>query len=485
VLPRPARPDHTPQGRGSGLVRDAALTIATRFGLAILILATDIILARALGPDAKGRFALVLLYSQLAATVIGVGMDQALAVVAARSIADARRGLANALVWTAVVGGLAAIFSAWLYGVPAAPGEGPLGGILPRLEGGQVVLAAIAVTGELFFLLGLNALLGRGRMASYSLIRLIRRGILLVLALGAAAAANLELDLALALNLVSLALSAAAILVFAWREGIAGGAPSRSLLGEELRFGSVAVVGVIAERLQFRADAFIVNALIGVRATGIYSVTSGLAESLWYVPNALGIVMFSRAVRPGSDASETAAVLTRTTLAVAAAIAIPAFILGPNVVAFAYGPAFVDAGIALRWILPGIVAYSVVAILSRWIVGRGRPGLGAAILGAGLGTNVIANLQLVPAFGINGAAAASSISYVLTAVLTLGVFARLSGRSLRETLLIQTADLSAGRRAVRRLVAWRPGDRAHPLPEPPGREAAAVVIEEHDLGDAP
>ena len=58
-------------GRRAGLARDAVITIATRFGLALLIFGTDILIARALGPAAKGRFTLVLLYSQLAAVVIG------------------------------------------------------------------------------------------------------------------------------------------------------------------------------------------------------------------------------------------------------------------------------------------------------------------------------------------------------------------------------------------------------------------------------
>src|SRR5690242_11815177 len=168
------------RGRSGDLARDAILTIGTRFGLAGLTLATDVILARALGPDGKGRFALVLLYSQLAATVVALGTDQSLAVVAARSVADARRGLTNGLIWTAVIGGLAALLSAWVYQLPGAHDAGPIGGILPRLDGAQVVWAAVAVVGELFFLLGLNALLGRGRIAAYSVIRLIRRAILLV-----------------------------------------------------------------------------------------------------------------------------------------------------------------------------------------------------------------------------------------------------------------------------------------------------------------
>src|SRR4030095_2973116 len=110
--------------------------------------------------------------------------------------------------------------------------------------------------------------------------------------------------------------------------------------------------------------------ILGVRQTGIYSVTSGLAETLWYIPNAMGTVMFSRAVDPKLDAGRIAAVLTRTTLAVALVTAIPAWFIGPRLVRLVYGPQFTDAGVALRLILPGIVAYSVVAVLSRYITGR-------------------------------------------------------------------------------------------------------------------
>ena len=171
----------------------------------------------------------------------------------------------------------------------------------------------------------------------------------------------------------------------------------------------------------------------------------------------MGTVMFSRAVDPKLDAGRIAAVLTRTTLAVALVTAIPAFIFGPRLVRFVYGAQFADAGVALRLILPGIVAYSVVAVLSRYITGRGRPGTGTLILVAGLALNIGANLVLIPAYGIRGAAAASSLSYVVTAALTLIVFHRLSDRGLRETLIIRTSDVRALVAATRALD--RPGPR--------------------------
>ncbi|HSL33753.1 MAG TPA: polysaccharide biosynthesis C-terminal domain-containing protein, partial [Candidatus Limnocylindrales bacterium] len=373
-------------------------------------------------------------------------------------------------------------------GVPGdrGPPSGPLAELVPNLSAAQFTVAAFAIPAELLFNLGLFALLGRGRIASYSGVRLVRRLTLLALLVATALVTRLDLAAALILNLVSLAATLAAIGWAAGRDGLLGGRPSGALLGEELRFGGRAVVGTLAERLQFRADAFIVNALAGVRATGVYSVTSGLAETLWYIPNALGVVMFSRAVDPNADAGRTAAVLTRTTLAVSLVLAIPAALLGPRFVRFVYGPSFADAGVALRLIIPGVVAYSVVAILSRYLTGRGRPGTGTLVLLLGLATNVAANLVLVPRFGINGAAAASSLSYGLTAVVILVVFLRVSGRGPAETLVVRRSDLAAawavGRAFAGRLVPGRRVRGAGPAVDV-SPEAADLVIGEHAPGE--
>ena len=143
-----------------------------------------------------------------------------------------------------------------------------------------------------------------------------------------------------------------------------------------------------------------------------------------------------------------------------------------------------DAGVALRLILPGVVAYSVVAVLSRYIVGRGRPGMGTLILVAGLATNIVVNLLLIPRFGINGAAAGSSISYGLTAGLTLVVFRRLSGRGVVETLVVRRSDLVALRRTGEAVIDRLRGRRTGPLIGlRGGDEAAEQLMGEREPGE--
>jgi len=440
--------------------RDVMVTFGGRLVLTAVLIVTDVILARTLGPEGKGAFVLLLLLAQLAALVVGFGLDRALGVMVAGPIDVARRAFANAAWWTLIVGGLGVIVILLLYGLPAGPEgpRGPLTLIMPPLSEHELVLGALALPGELAFGIGLTGLLGRQRVVAYNVLRLLRRLLLLVMLGAFLALGTLDLALVLALNLVALAVTAVGIAWAAARSGIAAARGSIALLREQLSFGSRTIVGTLAERLHFRADAFLLNILVGVASTGVYSVALALAEILWYLPSALGLVLFSRAVGRGQDSARMASTMTRSMLGLSIAAAIPLALVAPTLVELVYGAPFREAGVALQVMLPGVVAYSVVAILAHFIIAWGAPGRMTAVLLAGLAINLAANALLIPAHGMLGAAASATISYTVTATLTLIVYLRISGRSMAETLIPRPSDVSA-RLDELRILAGRIGGR--------------------------
>ncbi|MBA3852183.1 MAG: polysaccharide biosynthesis C-terminal domain-containing protein, partial [Chloroflexi bacterium] len=397
------------------MARDAAATIGSRFLLAALILATDVVVARTLGADGKGRFTLVLLLSQLAALAVALGLDRAIGVSVARSVATARAGLGNALAWTALVGGAAALTGLALAAAAAVPNLAPV----------DIAFAALALPLELLIAIGLLALLGRRLLAAYNATRLLRRAVLLV-GLGGVALAGLDVPAALAMNLVALTVGTALLLLALRRDGVTPARPDGSLLRDQLRYGIRSWPGSLAERLQFRIDLFLVNALVGVTATGVYSVAASVAETLWYIPTALGVVTFSRVAAAGLDAAPLTSAVTRVTLAFGLVVGTPALVLAPFAVEMLYGAPFRDAGPALQLLLPGIVAYGVVAVLSQFLLAAGAPGRSTSVLLIGLLLNVVANALLIPRFGIMGAAMSSSFSYTVTALLMVVAFHRLT-----------------------------------------------------------
>jgi O-antigen/teichoic acid export membrane protein len=438
-----------------GVGRDVLMTFGGRIALTAAVLLGDIVLARTLGPSGKGAFALVLALSSLGAVVLGLGLDRSLAVIGARSLEIARRAFANAALWTVVMGGLGVVAVIVLYG-PSTAGSGPTGplaAVMPPLSGSQLLIAALAMPFELAYAIGLVGLLGWQRVVAFNTLRFVRRGMLTVLLLTFLIIGRLDLELVLLLNLIALGLTVGGIGWAMARAGVVGWRVSPALLREQVSFGGRTVVGSIAERIHFRADAFLLTALVSVGTTGIYSVAQGLAETIWYLPSAFGLVLFSRAVRPGTDSSVIASAMTRSMLALIVTGAVPLWLAAPTLIELVYGAPFREAGVAFQLMLPGVVAYSIVAVLSHYVIARGAPGKVAAVLIVGLAVNLTANVLLIPALGMIGAAVSVSISYSTTAGLLLLLYRQMSGRGLRETLLVKRSDVSARWAELRALFA--------------------------------
>ena len=426
-----------------GVGADVLLTFFGRLALTAVALVGDVIVARALGPDGKGSFVLVLNLTSLGALVLALGMERSLAVFAGRSLEVARRAFANSVLWTLIAGGLGVLAVVALYG-PAEPSHQPTGllaPLLPNLSAPALWTGALALPGELAFGIGLVGLLGRQRVLAYNVVRFLRRGALALLLIPVLLMGHVQLELVLVLNLVALVLAVIGIVWAMLRARIVSLSVSPRLLVEQLSFGGRTVVGTVAERLHFRANTFLLNAVVGVAATGVFSVSLALAETLWYLPAAFGTVLFSRAIAGGREGPRIASAMTRTMLALMIVGAVPLWFLAPAMVEIVYGKPFAAAGNALQIMLPGVLAYSVVMVLENPIIAWGAPGRLTAVLVAGLLVNLGANLTLIPQFGMNGAAAASTISYSVTAVLVLVLYRILSGMGVRETLVIRRADV--------------------------------------------
>jgi O-antigen/teichoic acid export membrane protein len=127
--------------------------------------------------------------------------------------------------------------------------------------------------------------------------------------------------------------------------------------------------------------------------------------------------VFSRLTResdpPVSLVYERALKLVLTpTLPVAAG----AILLGGPLVHFVYGDGFDDAGSALAWLGPAVVLYPVAQISGALLVAQNRQTALAVVYGVVALENVVANLVLIPAFSLQGAAGGASLSQALLVV---------------------------------------------------------------------
>ena len=103
-------------------------------------------------------------------------------------------------------------------------------------------------------------------------------------------------------------------------------------------------------------------------------------------------------------------------------------------------------------LIPGVLALGLTKVLSAVITGRGHPIYNLYIGLVDVPVTLVVYLLLIPPFGAMGAAVGSSASYVLTTVLCVAFFKRVTGISVREAMIPTRAEVRALGAAARRLL---------------------------------
>lgn len=220
------------------------------------------------------------------------------------------------------------------------------------------------------------------------------------------------------------------------------------ILGRLTRFARMSSLSSFAAYLSFRIDVFIVSILLSPIALGNYTLALACGELMWQVSRAISWSAYGR-VATGSfqSGAEITARITRLVIALEVVSAAIAFLLGPTLVILVYGSAFANAGIALRFLLPGMVVYAADAILSYFLsVRANRPGLILRIELVTLTVCAITTVSTVGRYGIVGPAIATSLAYLVSFGLKAAFFANVTKTSARDLLVVRRSDFATLRR---------------------------------------
>jgi len=233
-----------------------------------------------------------------------------------------------------------------------------------------------------------------------------------------------------------------------------GRGPHRAPLGPMLaglvRFGGPSTINTFLGTLNYRIDSIILIAIMGVAQFGIYSIAVSFGELLFMLSRPVTAAATREiGIRSPTGSAVITAKIIRICTAFVAAVSIIAFVFGPWAIDVVYGTRFTSAATPLRILLPGIVAFSTAGTFAAFFLFQvGRPLIVAAINVAMILVQATACFILVPRFGLNGAAFASSATYVAGAVMNTAWFCRLTGRPFWEVWILRRSDIHTVREAV-------------------------------------
>ena len=211
-----------------------------------------------------------------------------------------------------------------------------------------------------------------------------------------------------------------------------------------LSYGYRAHLSNILAFANYKIDIFLVNLLVNPAAAGVYVVAVQMSERLWLLSQAVSTVALPRLSQMEEEESARRIItplLARFVLASTALAALVVSAVAMPLIILLFGPEFRGAAWVLIVLMPGIVAGSGARILANDIAARGKPELNMHMSMLTLLINVVGNLLLIPAFGMRGAALATTIAYVFNLSLRIYMYRRQTGIAPARVLFVCRGDL--------------------------------------------
>jgi len=424
----------TAEPRSDQLLGKLTAAFGGQIGIFLFGFGSQVLLARALGPEGKGAFSLVVLVVVTVSMVVHGSLGAANAHFIGRYPAYRPAIVGNSFVWALGFGGLVLLLFLTV-------ADRVLPEIFPNIDP-SLVKKTVPVL-PLLMLLEYSSLIvmGQNRIVRYSSIVTSREFLFLFGLAVSTAFGVLTPRGALVLWMTAAGLMALFSAWSAWSGGDYKLKLDAKVWAATARYSAQAHIANLSGFLKMRADMLIMGYYLTVAEIGYYSVAFAILQGLWYLPTSVAQVLIPHISWRGDGVGDAVTPrLCRITFFLNLVIGLLIGLFGKIGIKLVFGADFLPAYPALLIILPGAVLFSLAKLLSGYLGGKGLPKYSMVISVIVLTLNVAVNLVLIPAWRIRGAALTASITHSIAGAMFLWAFKRESGVSLRESLVIRADD---------------------------------------------
>ncbi len=416
------------------ILRDSTITFFARVLMFLVQGVAALLLARSLGPEGRGLYALIVIVPHIAAMICNFGFSATTAYFVSSGRLSRERVLGISLA-IPLFTGIAALFllywaaPLYVHYYPEVP--------IHIFRWGLLLIPFIAIFNNL-----LGYFQGQKRFVAFNLINLFNPVIFLLIFGGFVLLLNATIPRAIYAWQAGFVVPVLFGLFFAFSNTRPSFAVARRDIAKFTRYSSRIAFNEIFSFLNYRLDIFMIGYFLDARAVGLYTIAVVIAETLWFLASSTASVLLPNFAERGQREAVTlfhrafAGVLWLTLGLVLLLMLVDDF-----VVRFAFGSAFLPSLAPLQFLYPGVLLFSLYKIISSFLAARGFPHIIMRFALFGVVVNLGLNLLLIPRWGIAGAAIASSFSYGGMFFLALLTFLRQYSASLRPLFWVNSADL--------------------------------------------
>lgn len=395
------------------IFRNARLILLTDVSATLLTVITSLVGARALGPAGRGDLLLITLWPIVISLLAEMGLPNAYRYWMAKEPERLSRMFTNGVIYTLIVGVISVILGDSL--VPYLIAERHSDVML------LVKIYMINVPAVVFLNLMRGLLEGRQRFGwagaarfSFFAVQAAGFGGLWLVSRLTLTTAAVTMILAQTVSMLLALVAVLSQLRPRWE-------PSWAEFKNSLHYGLRDYAGGVADYATLRLDQLMLGALASSAAMGLYVVAVRLSEVTTLAACAAADALMPE-VAAARESEEAEALLARTlrlTVYANLVILVPLWFAAPVMLRVLFGPSFVPAAGAFRWLLVAAVVWSASAIVIRGLQGFGHPGLTTIARFASAIVTAGALLVLLPRMGITGAAISSLIGYCVMLAVAL------------------------------------------------------------------
>lgn len=421
----------TPQlnsaGAATGLTSKIVQTYFTQVLRLVLSAVVTILIARALGPNGRGLFAVATAIGTLGIQLGNLGMHASNTYIVARDRSLLPQLLSNSLAASLVFGAVIAT-ATWIV-CQLWPAIAPLHGKL-------FVVALVSIPVGLAYLLLQSLLLALHWVRWYNALEIFSRAA----QLGLVAWIIVTRRVSPATFVLAATIVTACCLIPAFgalnQKLRLPARPSARLFFSSVGLSTRAYIVCLLGFLVLRLDLLMIQRMSGLQQAGWYSIATSLADYIMLLPTVVAGILFPR-LSSMSDVAEKLRLTGHAVLCTAAFMLPCVLILSLAIkilIRMLFGAAFLPASQAFVLLMPGVFFLGIETIIVQFLNSEGFPKIIIGVWTLAVALNVALNLFLIPRFGIAGASIASSICYTLVFLLMALVIVR-TLRKAREAAL--------------------------------------------------
>lgn len=394
------------------IARDSFITVIRHIlGIGMLLI-VQIVLARTLGPEMRGQFAVALTFANILIMFSNFGISNANTYM----VADGRLSQSQALGLSLILGVLLSAagigLGLWVSGFELE--------FFEKAQRGDFMFALVMVPPMLLHLYIIGILRGAKRYLPMNISYLAHPVLLCLFVV----LFNYGFGWGTKGALLAYSSSAGCcVLINLWflrkEFDLPAMASSLKNVGHLVSYSVRGFWGDVLSTLNIQVATLILPFFTTPANIGFFAIAVSLVAKLWIIPDSLTLVLMPHvATHKEGLASQVESVLRKVIILSALGAIAMAFLVYPLVL-FGFGQEFMQVVAVLLILLPGAIMRGAGKIITGYLLGVDRPGLNSIIKVIGIASNAVLIMIMVSIWGLWGAALATSISYILEGVIYL------------------------------------------------------------------